>query len=40
MSADIIDSLATITGQVENTSALPLDLGTTVDILTSVLRYN
>jgi len=39
MSMDIINSLATITGQTESTSALPLDLGTTVDILDSVLRY-
>ena len=40
MSIDIIDSLVTITGQVEDTSVLPLDLGTTVDILNSVIRYN
>ena len=38
MSTDIIDSLVTITGQVEDTSILPLDLGTAVDILNSVIR--
>ena len=40
MSANIADSLATITEQVDDTSALPLDLGTTVDILGSVIRYS
>ena len=38
VSADIADSLVTVTVPVENTSALPLDLGTTVDILDSIIR--
>lgn len=38
MSADITSSLVTVTEPVEGTSALPLDLGTTVDILNSIIR--
>ena len=38
VSAGIADSLVTVTEPVENTSALPLDLGTTVDILDSIIR--
>ena len=38
-STDIADSLVIITEPVEGTSALPLDLGTTVEVLNSVIRY-
>ena len=38
VSTDIVDSLVTVTEPVEDTSALPLDLGTTVDILDSIIR--
>ena len=39
MSTDIVTSLVTITEPVENISALPLDLGSVVDVLGTVIRY-
>ena len=38
MSTNIIDSLVAITEPVNDTSVLPLDLGTVVDILDTVIR--
>ena len=39
MSADTVNYLAAITEQTEGVSTLPLDLGSTVDIINTVIRY-
>jgi len=39
LSANVVNRLATITNPKEGASALPLDLGVTVDVINTVIRY-